>query len=62
MANMVMLGAYLELTGVVRRSSIVNAFKKVFGAKAARLLSQNKTALDRGAECIRSQIPLTAAI
>jgi len=62
MANMVMLGAYLELTGVVHRSSIVNAFKKVFGAKAARLLSKNKTALDHGAECIRSQIPLTAAI
>lgn len=62
MANMVMLGAYLELTGVVHRSSILNAFKKVFGAKAARLLSQNKTALDHGAECIRSQIPLNAAI
>jgi len=62
MANMVMLGAYLELTGIVSHSSIVNAFKKVFGSKAARLLAQNKTALDRGAECIRSQIPLTAAI
>ena len=62
MANMVMLGAYLELTGAVRRSSIVNAFKKVFGSKAARLLSQNQKALERGAECLRSQIPLTAAI
>ena len=57
-----MLGAYLELTGAVRRSSIVKAFKKVFGSKAATLLSKNQKALERGVECVRSQIPLTAAI
>ncbi len=62
MANMVMLGAFLELTGIVHRSSIVNAFKKVFGKKAAQLLGKNQKALQRGAEFIRSQVPLSAAV
>ena len=62
MANMVMLGAYLELTDIVSLPSIVTAFKKVFANKADRLLQQNQKALLRGIECIRNQVPLTAAI
>jgi 2-oxoglutarate ferredoxin oxidoreductase subunit gamma len=62
MANMVMLGAYLELTDIVLKSSILYAFKKVFGKKGRRLLLQNEKALQRGADYIRGQIPLTAAV
>ena len=62
MANMVMLGAYLELTGIVRRSSVIAAFRKVFGAKAKRLQQQNKMALERGAHCILDEMLLTAVV
>ncbi len=48
-ANMVMLGAYLELTGVVQQENITKAFKKVFGSKAAKLLPVNIRALKNGA-------------
>jgi len=62
MANIVMLGAFLETTEVVDRSSVVTAFKKVFGKKAEQLLNQNRTALRRGAAHVREQIPLTVAV
>ncbi|MBU1564159.1 MAG: 2-oxoacid:acceptor oxidoreductase family protein [Proteobacteria bacterium] len=51
-ANMVMLGAYLALAGPVRIESIALAFKKVFGAKAERLLDPNIQALHLGAEAV----------
>lgn len=62
MANMVMLGSYLALTGIVEHASVITAFKKVFGTKANRILKQNKEALKRGADHILKDIPLTAAI
>ncbi|WP_352419277.1 2-oxoacid:acceptor oxidoreductase family protein [Proteiniborus sp.] len=52
-ANMVMLGAYLELTKAVKTDSIVEAFKKVFGESKARFIPINKEALEKGAEAIR---------
>jgi len=52
-ANMVMLGAYLELTKTVEVSSIIEAFKKVFGESKAHLIPINQKALEKGAEAVR---------
>jgi len=52
-ANMVMLGAYLELTGVVSVESIKQAFLKVFGERKAHLLPLNEMALEKGAAAVR---------
>lgn len=60
-ANMIMLGALQEVTGVVRTASILQAFGKVFGAKARRLLPLNSAALARGAALIRDQAAVKAA-
>jgi 2-oxoglutarate ferredoxin oxidoreductase subunit gamma len=43
-AGMVMLGAYLKLSGVLKQESMVGALKKVFG--------ENKAALERGAALV----------
>jgi len=47
-ANMVMLGAYLALTGTVKTASITKAFRKVFGQKGHRFLDLNIAALQKG--------------
>lgn len=52
-ANMVMLGAYLELTKVVSVDTVIEALKKVFGPSKADLVPLNKEALSRGAACIK---------
>ncbi|WDV46775.1 2-oxoacid:acceptor oxidoreductase family protein [Clostridiaceae bacterium M8S5] len=52
-ANMVMLGAYLELTKAVETESVIEAFKKVFGERKAEFIPLNREALKRGAEFIR---------
>jgi 2-oxoglutarate ferredoxin oxidoreductase subunit gamma len=54
-ANMVMLGAYLELAKPVNTGSILEAFKKVFGESKAHLVPLNKEALERGAAFIKTQ-------
>ena len=51
-ANIIMLGAYLGLTGLVREQSIIAAFDKVFGKKDARFHNLNKACLSRGAEAV----------
>lgn len=52
-ANMVMLGAYLELTKAVSVESIVSALKKVFGESKSHLLPLNEKALTKGAEAVK---------
>lgn len=52
-ANMVMLGAYLELTNAVKIESILEAFKKVFGESKSHLIPINKEALEKGAELVK---------
>lgn len=52
-ANMVMLGAYLELTKAVSIESILEALKKVLGEAKAGLIPINREALERGAACIQ---------
>lgn len=57
-ANMVMLGAYIEATKTVEFESIYEAFPKVFGEHRAHLLPINKEALEKGAEAVRNQMAL----
>lgn len=58
-ANMVMLGAFLEATKLVDIESILKAFTKVFGENKAHLVPLNKEALEKGAKTIRNQIKAT---
>lgn len=55
-ANMVMLGAYIEVSKIVSIESILKGFTKVFGEKKADLIPLNKKALEKGAEAVRQQI------
>ncbi|WP_105615988.1 2-oxoacid:acceptor oxidoreductase family protein [Vallitalea okinawensis] len=52
-ANMVMLGAFLELTKTVTVESVLEALKKVLGESKAHLVPINREALQKGAECVR---------
>lgn len=54
-ANMVILGAYLEATKTVELESILNGFTKVFGEKRAHLLPVNRKALEKGGQYAREQ-------
>ncbi|WMM25668.1 2-oxoacid:acceptor oxidoreductase family protein [Tissierella sp. MB52-C2] len=55
-ANMVMLGAFLEATKAVEVDTILNkAFTAVFGENRVNLLPINKEALERGAELVKEQ-------
>lgn len=52
-ANMVMLGAYLELTKSVSMDSVMSALKKIFGESKSHLMPINETAMKRGAEAVK---------
>ncbi len=52
-ANMVMLGAYLEVTKAVKAESVLQAFVKVFGEDKADLIPLNKEALMKGAQAAK---------
>lgn len=51
-ANMVILGAYLELTKAVSVDSVLNALLAKLGKKKAHLIEVNKKALMAGAEAV----------
>ncbi len=51
-ANMILLGAYLTITKTVLMTSVIEAFKKVFGKKAEKLLPLNEKALKKGGDII----------
>lgn len=53
-ANMVMLGAFLELTGIVKPDSVLQAFTKVFGEDKAKFIPLNAKALEKGAEAVKN--------
>lgn len=57
-ANMVMLGAYLKVSGTVGLDSIYEAFKYVFGESKAHLLPINKEAINRGAKIVEKQMKI----
>ncbi len=58
-ANMVMLGAYVEASKTVSLDSILEGFTKVFGENKAHLLPINKQALEKGAEIVKEQMATT---
>ncbi len=51
-AGMVMLGAYLKLSGALKHESVLGALKKVLGEKKANLIAVNEEALKRGASLV----------
>ncbi|HCX60838.1 2-oxoacid:acceptor oxidoreductase family protein [Sedimentibacter sp.] len=53
-ANMVMLGAYLELAKLIETESVLQAFVKVFGEEKSHLVPLNKEALLKGAEAVKA--------
>ncbi len=60
-ANMVMLGAYLEASKVVSVDTVLgDAFKEVFGSNKAHFLPINKEAMEKGAEAVREQAKVLA--
>ena len=52
-ANIVMLGAYLEATGVVSPDSAIDCLAASFGEKKAHLIPMNREAIEKCAESIR---------
>jgi 2-oxoglutarate ferredoxin oxidoreductase subunit gamma len=52
-SNMVMLGAYLELTKIVSIESVMKALKKIFGPAKEHLMPVNEDALRKGAAAVR---------
>ena len=52
-ANMIMLGAYLEVTGIFTDDDIISIMKKKFTGSKAKLIDINKVALETGRKAIR---------
>ncbi|HNU81056.1 MAG TPA: 2-oxoacid:acceptor oxidoreductase family protein [Bacillota bacterium] len=52
-ANIVMLGAYLQSSGAASFDSIMNIITHIFSGKKASVIPLNKEALIRGAACIK---------
>lgn len=52
-ANMVMLGSYIEATGVLKFDTVVNMLRNIFTGKKAHLVEINQQALQRGAACVK---------
>lgn len=50
--NVIMLGALIEKEGIVQEESIIEAFKKVFGAAKEKFIPINKEALSKGAKSV----------
>lgn len=53
-ANMVMLGAYIEATGALKMETMEGLLGEMFKGKKASLIDLNKEALQRGAACVSS--------
>lgn len=51
--NMIMLGAYIEISKVLDNESVLKGFLKIFGEKKADLLPLNRKALEVGADYVR---------
>lgn len=57
-ANMIMLGAYFAISKIAGLDTIIEAFKKVFGEKARKLIPLNIEALRRGMESVQANMAL----
>lgn len=60
-ANMVMLGAYLKVTELVKVESVIQAFTKVYGDKKKKLLPINEKAIEFGGESVGKEYMPSAA-
>lgn len=54
-ANMVMLGAFLAVDNSVTIDSVLEAFKKVFGARKEKFIPVNRQALEMGYNAVKAQ-------
>ncbi|MDD2493944.1 MAG: 2-oxoacid:acceptor oxidoreductase family protein [Tissierellia bacterium] len=54
-SNMILLGAYLELTKAVSIESALEAFLKVFGENKQNVIPLNRTALLKGGEIVKEK-------
>lgn len=52
-ANIVMLGAYLAVSGAAKEDTIMEIISEIFTGKKASVIPLNKEALKRGAACIK---------
>jgi len=52
LANMILIGAYVEATGVVSQESLINSLSKVISERNARFIPQNIEAIKLGARQI----------
>ena len=52
-ANMVVLGAYVKKSGIVKMETIIKALEKALTGRNKKLLGLNKEALKQGAELIK---------
>lgn len=55
-ANMILLGAYLEYTKIVTIESVLESLKKVLSSDKHHLIDINKQALMKGASCVQLQM------
>ncbi|MFR7349603.1 2-oxoacid:acceptor oxidoreductase family protein [Peptoniphilus sp.] len=60
-ANMVMLGAYLKVTELVKVESVIQAFTKVYGDKKKKLLPINEKAIEFGGEAVGKEYMASVA-
>lgn len=51
-ANMIMLGAYMALTGSPKMVHAVEAFRKVFGTRSEKMLTLNMKVMRKGVEAV----------
>lgn len=51
-ANMIMLGAYLEKVKLVKKEVVLESLKEILGPRKASMLGINKEALDLGAKTV----------
>ncbi len=52
-ANMIMLGAYLEVTGIFSDDEVIAVMKKKFTGSKAKLIDINRVALETGRKAVR---------
>lgn len=51
-SNMIMLGAYIAITGSPQQVNIIKAFKKVFSTRSTKMLALNMKVLEKGMEAV----------
>ena len=52
-ANMVMIGAFVQKTGLVALKSVIKSVKTIFESKGAKVHKTNSTALKEGADFVK---------